>query len=104
MARIALFFALFALVVGCGGDDKKVRSGFSENCDVARPDDCETGLTCISGIGMCSISCNVDTDCAKLGVSKTLTCSENVCYYSCDSNVDCLTGQNCNAGPDICTP
>ncbi len=70
-APVVLFAA--AIVIGCGGSDKK----YDESCGSSG--DCSSGLTCPTKgpmSGKCTKACTKDEECAPIGSG---VCTSDVC-------------------------
>lgn len=125
---LTIFIALLAF--GASGcfvfveDDDPVVLADYEECDVAFPGECDSGLCYEVAVansvstftGMCSEPCGIDADCfdhpTLPGPPACLTDvagpNADICYLRCVVNSDCPLGFNCfvgePSGVDICLP
>ncbi|MCB9643529.1 MAG: hypothetical protein H6728_10705 [Myxococcales bacterium] len=64
--------------------------------------ECAGGLFCCleksnCGGGMCTLACEVDTDCPT-----NMLCEHKKCFFRCESDQDCAPTMRCEHGNTIC--
>ena len=106
--RMAL---VFALAIGCGGDDADdfgigAECGIDDDCDV------EMGQTCLGFKGgYCGLEgCLSNADCPELSGCVAHTDGINYCFRLCDDKAQCNENRsveneaNCSANVDFVEP
>jgi hypothetical protein len=94
IARVATCCTVVLLSGACGNDDKQL-SGYAEGCQMN--EDCEKGLTCITGgltDGICTLACTSTAQC--MARSAHGTCADSYCYDACTPTTGaCPNGLTC---------